>query len=377
MITTGQPLRVLLVTARYFPFKGGIETHVYEVAKRLAQAKVEVTVLTTDPGGRLRPDELIDGVRVLRARAWPDVEDFYFAPDIYKHVRDGGWDVVHVQGSHTFVPPLAMLAARRAGLPYVVTFHTGAHSSRLRTSARAIQWMLLRGLFARATRLIAVSRFEESFFRDKVGLAANRFVYIPNGSDLPEPVDDPANAASDGDTLILSVGRLERYKGHHRVIAALPKLMQHRPNARLRILGSGPYESALRRLAADLGVADRVDIETIPAENRRGMADALTRANLVVLMSDGESHPVAVMEALALGRPVLGAHTPGLIELAERHLLRTIPLGSSPDLLAQAMLRQLDDPLVPDHVDLPTWDQCGSALLDVYKQVARRPVCAS
>ncbi|MDQ6670141.1 MAG: glycosyltransferase family 4 protein [Chloroflexota bacterium] len=371
----GPRLRVLLVTARYFPFTGGIETHVYEVARRLSDAGVDVTVLTTDPGGRLKSDELIFGVRVVRARAWPDVEDFYFAPGIYGYVRKGGWDVVHVEGSHTFAPPLAMLAARHARLPYVVTFHTGAHSSKLRNAGRGIQWMLLRGLFAKADRLVAVSRFEEEFFRERVHLPAERFIYIPNGSDLPEPYPD-VSSSTDG-PLILSIGRLEQYKGHHRVIRALPKLLERRPDARLCILGSGPYEHALRQLAGQLGVADRVEIRTIAAEDRRGMATALARANLVVLMSQGESHPVAVMEALALRRPVLGAHTPGLIELAERGLVRSIPVDSPPGVVAAAMLEQLEHPLIPGPGRLPTWDECASALLRVYQRIARRSVCAS
>jgi glycosyltransferase involved in cell wall biosynthesis len=371
---TSQPLRVLLVTARYFPFKGGIETHVYEVARRLARAHVAVTVLTTDPGGHLKPEESIDGVRVVRARAWPDVEDFYFAPAVYRYVRKGAWDIVHVEGSHTFVPPLAMLAARRAGLPYIVTFHTGAHSSKLRTAGRGVQWTILRGLFAGAARLVAVSRFEEAFFRDRVHLPAAQFVYIPNGSDLPEP---SVSAAAAGETLILSVGRLERYKGHQRVITAMPALLKQRPEARLCILGSGPYEAPLQQLIRDLELGDRVEMRTIPAEDRRGMANILARAALVVLMSDGESHPVAVMEALALRRPVLAAHTPGLIELAERGLLRSIPVDSPPQAVANAIAQQLDNPLVPDHVSLPTWDECAAALLQLYQEIARRPACVS
>ncbi|CAN5200549.1 glycosyltransferase family 4 protein [soil metagenome] len=362
-------LHLLLVTARYFPFKGGIETHVYEVARRLAQTDVDVTVLTTNPGGRLTYEEVIDGVRIVRARAWPDVEDFYFAPDVYRRVRRGPWDVVHVQGSHTFVPPLAMLAARRAGLPYVVTFHTGSHSSRLRTAGRGLQWRLLRGLFTGADRLIAVSRYEEQFFRDRVRLPPDRFVYIPNGSDLPRP---SANTRAKDGTNIVSVGRLERFKGHQRVIAALPKLLEHRPDARLRILGAGPYEDQLQRIARDLSVQQRVEIAAIPAEDRRGMANALAGADLVVLMSDGESHPVAVMEALALHRPVLGAHTAGLIELAERGLIRTVPVDSPPATVAAAMMRELDDPLPPSMDSLPTWDECATALRQVYKGLTSR-----
>ena len=54
-------LRVLMVTPRFFPFMGGVENHVYEVARRLARQNVDITVLTTDTSGQLPTDELADG----------------------------------------------------------------------------------------------------------------------------------------------------------------------------------------------------------------------------------------------------------------------------------------------------------------------------
>src|SRR5215469_18141318 len=51
------PLRVLLVTPRYYPQMGGVETHVYETSSRLAAWGVDVTVLTTDTGGKLAANE--------------------------------------------------------------------------------------------------------------------------------------------------------------------------------------------------------------------------------------------------------------------------------------------------------------------------------
>jgi glycosyltransferase involved in cell wall biosynthesis len=133
------PLKILMVTPRYFPLMGGVETHVYEVARRLAARGVDVTVLTTDPTGELAARETSEGVSIIRVRAYPPSTDFYVAPAIYKIVSEGDWDVVHCQGFHTFVPPIAMLAAQRAGIPYMLSFHSGGHSSGLRHSIRGLQ----------------------------------------------------------------------------------------------------------------------------------------------------------------------------------------------------------------------------------------------
>jgi glycosyltransferase involved in cell wall biosynthesis len=362
-------LRVLQVTPRYFPEMGGVETHVYEISRRLAAAGAKVTVLATDRSRQLPPREQVEGVNIVRVRAWPAQRDYYLAPEMAGVINQGGWNVVHCQGWHTFVPPLGMLSAQAAGIPYVLTFHSGGHSSSARESVRDSQRWLLRPLLKGAARLIGVSRFEAELFQKKLRLSPSRFVVIPNGAQLP-PLAVPTTYKTER-PMILSVGRLEQYKGHQRVIAAFPKVLQQFPGAQLRILGSGPYEGALRLLVQELGIADKVEIGVIPATDRMAMATALARASVVTLLSEYEAHAIAVLEALALGRPVLVADTTGLHELAERGLARAIALDSTPDVVAAALVDQIRQPLVATNLMLPTWDDCAERLLALYQAVSK------
>ena len=370
-------LKVLMVAARYFPYIGGTETHIYEVGRRLVREGINVTLLTTAPYAFSTPfprEESTEGMSVIRVRAWLSSSNYYVAPEIYAIVQQGHWDLVHCQGSHTFVSPLAMLAAKKANLPYVVTFHTGGHSSFLRVVLRATQWRVQRPLLASAARLIAVSRFEAEYFRTLLGLPTRLFSIIPNGVDLPSLPDQlPATAVR---PLIVSVGRLERYKGHHRLIEALPEIHRRCPNARLLILGKGPYEANLYRLARRLGVTDDVEIRSVPAGDRHAMANELSQAAVVALLSNYEAHPIAVMEALALQRPVLVAATSGLREIAEQGLARAVLLNSTPAEIAEAVSQQLEHPLIPPaHLTLPTWDECIQQLQAVYAMVLREDAC--
>ncbi len=162
------------------------------------------------------------------------------------------------------------------------------------------------------------------------------------------------------------------------MITALPKIREWRSDVQLLILGAGPYEAALRKLAWRIGVAERVEIRAIPASDRRAMAEILSQASLVALLSEYEAHPIAVMEALALRRPVLVADTSGLRELAEQGLVRAISLNSSPEEIAQATRQQIEESIVPPaHLVLPTWDDCASQLQTVYNASIRREHCAS
>ncbi len=371
-------LRVLMVTPRYFPYMGGVETHVHEVGRRLAARGVDITLLTTMPHASQRSalpptEEEQAGMHIVRVPAWPPDRDYYIAPAMLAVIRYREWDLVHCQGCHTFVPLLAMYAAKQATIPYVVTFHTGGHSSPVRTRIRDTQWRLARPLFAGAEKLIGVSRFEAEYFQRTLHLPLERFTVIPNG------VTPPVASFADRPTqpLILSVGRLERYKGHQHIIAALPKIREQRPDIKLLILGSGPYEAALRQLAARLGVADAVEIRFIAAGNREVMTETLAQATLVTLFSEYEAHPIAVMEALALARPVLVADTSGLRELAEQGLVQAIPLTSTPNEIAAAALQQMAHPIKAEHITLPTWEACADMLQSLYETCAIGDVCVS
>jgi glycosyltransferase involved in cell wall biosynthesis len=358
-----RPLRVLMVCPRYLPEVGGTEMHVREVTRRLsARENFEITVLTTDRSRRLPRQEVVEGTPVLRVPSWPRRRDYYLAPGIAAVISQRRWDLVHCQGIHTPVPLLAMISARRAGIPYLVTFHTGGHSSRLRNAMRATQWRLAGPLLRNAVSLIAVSRFEAVTLARQARLGDKRVIVIRNGGALPPP--RAGTVAVPG--RIVSSGRLERYKGHHRVIEALPHVMREIPEAHLLILGRGPYEGNLHKLARYLGVSDRVSIKHVAPADRQAMATALAESSVVAALSDYEAHPVAVMEALCIARPVVGYDVAGMGELLAAGWVRGVPRGAAAADVAQELAKAMSSPSPVDHAQLPSWDSCADQLAHVY-----------
>jgi glycosyltransferase involved in cell wall biosynthesis len=366
-----------MVTPFFFPHMGGVESHVYEVAGRLTRQNAEISVLTTDPSGKLPHKEWMAGFQVLRVRAWPKNSDFCFAPGIYRIIRDGQWDLIHIQSYHTLVPPLAMSAALRSCIPYVVTFHGGGHSSRLRNRIRTFQRTLLGPFLRRAARLVAVAGFEVIQYGQELSIPPDRFTLIPNGCDLPgKPRADKQISLAEGEgivnpihPLIVSVGRLERYKGHQRLIAAMPLILKEIPGARLWIAGAGPEETRLRQQVTQLSLQGQVEIRAIPSADRQAMAEELSRASLSVLLSEFETHPIAVLEAVSLGVPALVTDTSGLRELAEKGLARSIPLNSRREEIARAVVEMLHHPHKPPSVELSTWSDCAQGLFRLYGEI--------
>jgi len=359
-----RPPRILMVCPRFLPEVGGTEAHVHEVSRRLAESgNFEVTVLTTDRSRQLPREEVIDGVSVIRVPAWPRRRDYYLAPQVSAVVRQRNWDIIHCQGIHTPVPLQAMRAARQTGVPYVVTFHTGGHSSRIRNAIRSAQWRMAGPLLRNASALVAVSQFEADLITRDAGLGGKPVAVIRNGGALPPPQAGTAPVAG----RIVSAGRLERYKGHHRVIDALPHVIRQVPEAHLLILGGGAYEPELLALARQLGVSDRVQIKYLEPADRQGMATALAGASVVAALSDYEAHPVAVMEALGVGCPVVGYDIAGVGDLVAEGWVRGVPYRAPAADVAQALVDVMSSPATVDYGRMPSWESCADQLADVYE----------
>jgi glycosyltransferase involved in cell wall biosynthesis len=100
------------------------------------------------------------------------------------------------------------------------------------------------------------------------------------------------------------------------------------------------------------------------------MGECIARAGVMTLLSDYEAHPVAVMEALTAGRPAVISRTSGLTELADLGWALGVDQHASPEETARAIERQLEDPVLPDPAELPTWETCVAGVVDTYESIA-------
>ena len=103
------------------------------------------------------------------------------------------------------------------------------------------------------------------------------------------------------------------------------------------------------------------------------MGGVLAAASAVVLLSEYEAHPVAALEAVSLGRPVLANNSTGFREMAEAGMLRGVDPGASLTAIANAILEEVDNPNPrKPGAKVPNWDDCTKNLLDVYQAVLTR-----
>lgn len=336
-------MNVLFVTHRYPPHTGGVETHVREIAVRLADEGHEVTVFSTDATADIANPRVVDGVTVRRFRSASPGDAFYVAPQLIEAVRRFDGDVVHAHNYHAF--PLFFAALGVTDHRFVVTTHYhGESASDLRNALLALYRPLGRWAIRRADRVIAVSDWEREQLRADFGVDAT---VIPNGLNTdrfanadPEPNADP---------YLLCVGRLEEYKGVQFAIRALSEL----PEYELLIAGRGPYGETLERIAREEGVADRVRFLGYVADDR--LPGLYAGADAYVALSSFESYGMTVAEALAAGTPCVVSTAGALAEWTDRDgCVGTDSL--TPTAVAtgvrEAIHRDVDAATVPDWDDV-------------------------
>lgn len=206
--------------------------------------------------------------------------------------RRFAFDLVH---AHNAVP--AGEAVRRAGLraPFVVSVHGGDVFHTVPGSAAGAE--AVRAALARARLVIANSGGIEQRCR---GLGARETRVVRLGSDLPSARTAPYAAPT-----VVTTGHVIARKRHADVLRAVALLADRHPALRYLVIGDGPQLGALRALASELGVADRLDT---PGQLPGDEALARTRrATLFAMPSTDEAFGVAYVEAMAGWLPVIAA----------------------------------------------------------------------
>jgi glycosyltransferase involved in cell wall biosynthesis len=153
------------------------------------------------------------------------------------------------------------------------------------------------------------------------------------GEDQPVP---------DTNTLV-NVGRLGEQKGHLQLIEAAHLLDREGVDFKLVLVGDGPLRPAIEELSARHGLREKIEITGWATEAE--VKERLLAARALVLPSLAEGLPVVIMEALALGRPVLSTFIAGIPELVEPGVNGWLVPAGSAEAVAQAMREALQSPV--------------------------------
>ena len=225
--------------------------------------------------------------------------------------RSGGIDLIHAHG------PLpcghaAMLLSAELGVPYVVSVHGLDAFSSAQVRGCAGNWCrrISQRVYRLSRRAICVSEHVRERVLEGTGPTCRTSV-IYNGVD-PE-LFSPGTDAASASPLVLSVGNLIPIKGHELLIRAVVALTAEFPALALEIIGDGPERSPLENLAQELKISDRVRF--LGRKSRKEVAAAMRGCTVFALPSRYEGLGCVYLEAMSVGKPVVGCREQGIAEV--------------------------------------------------------------
>jgi len=272
--------------------------------------------------------------------------------------REWGPDIIHAH-SPALVGLAAHWAARRLGLPLIYEIRafwedaavgngTGREGSPMYRLTRLLETHVVR-------RADAVSVICEGLRSDLVarGIAAEKIMVSPNGVDLdlfgdPPPPDRAlaVDLGLEGADVIGFIGSFYDYEGLDDLIAAMPLLLERRPQAALLLVGGGPMEEALRQQAKASPAASRIRFAgRVPhqeVERYYSLIDILAYPRKAMRLTDLVT-PLKPLEAMAQRRLVAASNVGGHRELIEDGVTGTLFAPDDPSALASALAALLDD----------------------------------
>ena len=375
-----RPLRVCHVMSA--DLWAGAEVQVATAAAQLVSQRIEVSAVLFNEG-RLAEQLRSIGVdvEVFEERRHTSVA---LIARVARFLRRRRVDVVHTHRNKDCV--IGAVAAKLVGVPRVVrTIHGMPEPMRGwdRAKYAAYEAVDRAVLWCAVDRVIAVSRHMAARLRGS-GYRATAVMAIHNGIQL-EGVTARSAAVSVRDRLgiaahalvIGTAGRLCAVKAQDLLLRAAPAILRQRPDARFLIAGDGPLGDSLRELASRLGISDACVFPGAVSD----VHDVIAAMDLFVLPSLHEGVPMALLEAMALERPVVATAVGGVPEIVTNGRNGVLIEPGDERALAEACLTLAGDPHAAAALGSAarrtvetsfTAEANGRALLETYTRLANR-----
>lgn len=322
------PLKIVYLIARFHPFKGGAEQNCYQLATRMAAAGHSVTVFTTDVSPddtALPPEEIIEGVKVIRCHNVTGQLSLGFYPSLLPQLLSTPADIIHSENGPGIVWHEFCLWCKKLtspGTKFIVTPHgpflatPGTHSGIkyvLAMTGKILMWPYLRLFWTNLFDLfIQVNPHQQQWLRQEYGVNPNKIALLPNAIDPSMLVDEKYfDPTYEHKVVITYVGRFEKYKGIQNVMLALSKLIStgkiQPETVKFRVLGRGAYYPDLQLIRSEYHLDNVVEFVLNPSDSHRDQI--LEHSSQIhILPSSREATGIALLEAMAKGNALITTH---------------------------------------------------------------------
>lgn len=301
------------VSGYYPPHIGGVEVVVEEVAREQAKQGYQVNVFTSNIGSEGAPDVLYEkGVTVRRIRS----TEFAHTPIMwllpYWLIRLPKKSVLHVHIAQCLFPEIALIASKIRKLKFILHFHLDVEQSGILGPLFLLYKKYILGfVLRRAEKIVVFSEIQKVFLIKTYSVKSKKICIIPNGVNEKYFISKNIKKTVTNPFRLLYVGRFSVQKRLDRIIDAVSLLSFP---VELIFVGDGEDRSDLEEQVKKRSLMNVIFVgKKTPDEVR----EYLKMADAFVIPSEKEGMPIAVLEAMAAGLPVVASDVVGLHELVE------------------------------------------------------------
>ncbi|NEO94738.1 MAG: glycosyltransferase [Moorea sp. SIO3G5] len=387
-------MKVLHVIPSIAQVRGGTSRAILDMVKALRVCGTDVEIVTTNDNGEdllvvpLGKSHQYEQVPVYFFPRFspniPSIREFAFSAQLttwlWHHIHK--YDLLHVHALFSYVSTVAMTIARVKGIPYLNIPHGLLCEWSLQQSARKKQIYL--DIIERAnlnySKALHLTSSQEQREVEHLNLTAPSIV-LPHGLSIPETIPNAHqklrqqfNLPPD-EPIILFLSRLHPKKGLDYLIPALAKLTNYRFTFILAGSGEADYEEQLKSLLVETDLHSRTHLVGFVKGESKDLL--LQGSNLFALTSHSENFGISVLEALAVGLPVLVTPGVALASLVEKHQLgyvteldvKAIASGIENYLTNPQQAKEMGTRARQLIFEQYTWDSIAKKLIQVYKAI--------
>lgn len=333
---------ILIITRGIYPFvAGGVGIHTYYVATELSKNHY-ITVLTGRKNhssmGNFDPDMKKVTFRFVDVPSMPVFSSAVFVLSglVTTLCKVKKLDVTH---AHQALSPLvlAFLVHLLRRTPFIVT----CHASDVRLIKNTFVRLIQRFLFSRARYLTLVSTEMKKILINAYDVDGAKIGIIRNGYDERLVSRLIENTKRECSTRIAFVGSLRPIKDPITLLKAFREIAGKYSNIRLHIVGDGPLRGLLEAFCLENNLSSKVTFEG--RKSHEEALKAIAESTVFVLTSIDEGLPTVLVEAMAIGKPVIATAVGGVPEVVKDEINGMLVPPSSPEHLAKVLERLLND----------------------------------
>ncbi len=317
---------------------GGLEKILTAIVLNLDKEKYNVSVWCLREGGFFADKLVKEGidVKILQISTSRNPLSIY---KLYKLLKSHKFDIIH---THAYsAGTIGRISAFLAGIPVIISHNQNVYDY-YNKYYHFVEWLL--SLITDG--IICVSDEVKRFTNETQGIDSKRLLTIYNGIDNVCPVDEKDTSGLRKElgipinhSVMGTIAQFSKKKGLAYLIKSASILLEHRKDVNFLLVGEGSIMEELKKLCINL----KVEKSVIFAGERSDIPKILSLIDIFVLPSIREGLPLAVLEAMDCGKPIIATNVGGVPEIVKNGINGILVQPKDPEALYSAMKELLDD----------------------------------